>query len=103
MKIIDSLRDHLVKIRDRFDPQKVKKIKKIRDFKSKKIRIIIYTFIILFSLSFGLINLFKQEELSERNFRDQIIQNELKSSKEEISNWNLVDKIPFKNSFISIY
>lgn len=103
MKIIDALRDHLVEIRDRFDPKKVKKIKKIRDFKSKKIRFIIYAFIVLFSLGFGLINLFKQEEVSERNFRDQIIQNELKSSKEEISNWNLVDKIPFKNSFISIY
>mgnify|MGYP000903029777 CR=1 FL=1 len=38
MKIIDTLRKHLVELRDRFDPKKVREIKRIRDFKSKKIR-----------------------------------------------------------------
>lgn len=103
MKIIDTLRKHLVELRDRFDPKKVREIKRIRDFKSKKIRVAIYTLIAVFSLGFGLVNLVKQEELSERNFRDQIVQNELKASKEEVANWNLVKKLPFKNSFLSIY
>lgn len=103
MKIIDTLRKHLVELRDRFDQKKVREIKRIRDFKSKKIRVAIYTLIAVFSLGFGLVNLVKQEELSERNFRDQIVQNELKASKEEVANWNLVKKLPFKNSFLSIY
>ena len=103
MKIIDTLRKHLVELRDRFDQKKVREIKRIRDFKSKKIRVAIYTLIAVFSLGFGLVNIVKQEELSERNFRDQIVQNELKASKEEVANWNLVKKLPFKNSFLSIY
>ena len=65
MKIIDTLRKHLVELRDRFDPKKVREIKRIRDFKSKKIRVAIYTLIAVFSLGFGLVNIVKQEELSE--------------------------------------
>jgi hypothetical protein len=103
MKIKKIVRDQLVDIRNKFDPVKVRKLKSLKEIKSKPLRITLISFIVLISIVFTYIALVKQEDFSEREFKDNFIKTELKLDENKVYNWNLIKRFQYKDSFAKLY
>ena len=103
MKINKIIRDQLVDIKTKFDPVKVRKLKSLKEIKSKPIRFTLIFFIVLISIIFSYIALVKQEDFSEREFRDTFIKTELKLDQNKVYNWNLIKRFQYKDGFAKLY
>ena len=92
---MENFTNKLREIRDKFHPDKVRKIKSLRDVKSPRLRKLIFGLCILLSLLFTAQFFLNQEEANQAEFRDTFVKKELKGTK--VANWNVVKNFAYKN------
>ena len=98
---MENFTDKLREIRDKFHPDKVRKIKSLRDVKSPRLRKLIFGLCILLSLLFTAQFFLNQEEANQAEFRDTFVKKELKGTK--VANWNVVKNFAYKDGKAGIY
>lgn len=101
---LDKLNESLKKIQDKFHPDKVRQVKRLKDIRNPWIRRILITFIVVFSIAVGYTISLRTEETAQRQIRDEFVTNlKKKSDISKVANWTLVKNFNYKGHIAGIY
>ena len=92
---LDRLKESLKKTQERFNPDKLSGVKKIRDIKRPWLRRFLVAVIVIISVGAAIIGGFRAEESLQQEIRDNYISTVNK--KESLSNWSVIKNFKLKN------
>jgi hypothetical protein len=101
---LDKLNKFLKKIQDKFHPDKIRQVKRLRDIRNPWIRRILITFIVVFSIAVGYTISLRTEETAQRQIRDEFVTDlKKKGDTSKVANWTLVKNFNYKGHIAGIY
>lgn len=92
---LDRLKESLKKTQERFNPDKLSGVKKIRDIKRPWLRRLLVAVIVIISVGAAIIGGFRAEESLQQEIRDNYIS--AVNKKESLSNWSVIKNFKLKN------
>lgn len=92
---LDRLKESLKKTQERFNPDKLSGVKKIRDIKRPWLRRLLVAAIVIISVGAAIIGSFRAEESLQQEIRDNYIS--AINKKESLSNWSVIKNFKLKN------
>lgn len=92
---LDRLKESLKKTQERFNPDKLSGVKKIRDIKRPWLRRLLVAAIVIISVGAAIIGGFRAEESLQQEIRDNYIS--AVNKKESLSNWSVIKNFKLKN------
>ena len=92
---LDRLKESLKKTQERFNPDKLSGVKKIRDIKRPWLRRLLVAVIVIISVGAAIIGGFRAEESLQQEIRDNYIS--VVNKKESLSNWSVIKNFKLKN------
>lgn len=92
---LDRLKESLKKTQERFNPNKLSGVKKIRDIKRPWLRRLLVSGIVVVSVGAAIIGGFRAEESLQQEIRDNYIS--AVNKKESLSNWSVIKNFKLKN------
>ena len=92
---LDRLKESLKKTQERFNPDKLSGVKKIRDIKRPWLRKLLVAAIVIISVGAAIIGGFRAEESLHQEVRDNYIS--AVNKKESLSNWSVIKNFKLKN------
>lgn len=92
---LDRLKESLKKTQERFSPDKLSGVKKIRDIKRPWLRRLLVSAIVIISVGAAIIGGFRAEESLQQEIRDNYIS--AVNKKESLSNWSVIKNFKLKN------
>lgn len=92
---LDRLKESLKNTQERFNPDKLSGVKKIRDIKRPWLRRLLVSVIVIISVGAAIIGGFRAEESLQQEIRDNYIS--AVNKKESLSNWSVIKNFKLKN------
>ena len=92
---LDRLKESLKNTQERFNPDKLSGVKKIRDIKRPWLRRLLVAVIVIISVGAAIIGGFRAEESLQQEIRDNYIS--AVNKKESLSNWSVIKNFKLKN------
>lgn len=92
---LDILKESLKKTQERFNPDKLSDVKRIRDIKRPLLRRLLVSVIVITSVGAAIIGVFRAEESLQQEIRDKYIA--AVNKKESLSNWSVIKNFKLKN------
>lgn len=101
---LDKLSEFLKKVQDKFHPDKIRQVKRLRDIRNPWVRRILLTFIVVFSIAVGYTISLRTEETAQRQIRDEFVTNlKKKSDTSKVANWTFVKNFNYNGHIAGIY
>lgn len=92
---LSRIKDRLLKFQEKFDPNKIKNVNRIRDIKRPWLRRLIVAIIVVISVSIALFGSFQAEEAYHQKVRDEYVSTV--NNQNKVANWSVIKNFKMKN------